>query len=126
MGPAKTLASGRLSRRSPVVGADEAHRPTIGREKAEKRSIAIDNKRAVLSWPRRLKSGRRPDISPDGFDTTPPCPRLPDKRTRSGQHETDVNDPFRTLGSLTLAELFAPRPGQHEVFWMGLESCSLL
>src|SRR6267378_3189974 len=55
MGPATTLASGRLSRRSPVVGADEAHRAAIGREKAEKPSIAIDNKRAVLSWPRRLK-----------------------------------------------------------------------
>jgi hypothetical protein len=27
----------------------------IGPEKAEKPSIAIDNKRAVLSWPRRLK-----------------------------------------------------------------------
>src|SRR5882757_602419 len=55
MGPATTLASGRLSRRSPVGGADEAHRAAIGREKAEKPSIAIDNKRAVLSWPRRLK-----------------------------------------------------------------------
>ena len=55
MGPATTLASGRLFRRSPIVGADEAHRAAIGREKAEKPSIAIDNKRAVLSWPRRLK-----------------------------------------------------------------------
>src|SRR5882757_10895257 len=55
MGPATTLASGRLSRRSPVGDADEAHRAAIGREKAEKPSIAIDNKRAVLSWPRRLK-----------------------------------------------------------------------
>src|SRR5450631_2240569 len=53
--PLATRASGRLSRRSPVVGADEAHRPAIVREKAEKPSIAIDNKRAVLSWPRRLK-----------------------------------------------------------------------
>jgi hypothetical protein len=35
-------------------------------------------------------------------------------------------DPTRTLGSLVLAELFVPRPGQYEVFWMGVGSCSLL
>jgi hypothetical protein len=85
--------------RRPGVGADEAHRAAIGPEKAEKPSIAIDNERVVLSWPRRLKSRRRPDISPDGFDTTP-RPRLPDRRTRSGQHETDVNDPKRTSAVL--------------------------
>jgi hypothetical protein len=32
----------------------------------------------------------------------------------------------RPLGSLVLAELFVPRPGQYEVFWMGVGSCSLI
>jgi len=54
------------------------------------------------------------------------CPFLRVKQTPLLRASMSESDPFRTLGSLTLAELFAPRPGQHEVFWMGLESCSLL
>src|SRR5882762_2655864 len=69
MGPATTLASGRLSRRSPVVGADEAHRPAIGREKAEKPSIAIDNKRgSILAAPAE---------NPDGVPTSVPTVSTP-------------------------------------------------
>ena len=40
--------------------------------------------------------------------------------------EPSTHDPTRTLGALVLAELFLPRPGQYEVFWMGVGSCRLV
>src|SRR4030081_632655 len=97
MGPATNPSFGPFIPRSPVVGADEAHRPAIGREKAEKPSIAIDNERTVLSWPRRLKILTASRHQSRRFrHHTAMSAITPDKRIRGGQHETDVNDPFRS------------------------------
>jgi hypothetical protein len=65
-----------------------------------KPSTPIDNKRAVLSWPRRVKIRTASRHQSRRFHTAM-SEITPDKRTRGGQHETDVNDPDRTLVHLT-------------------------
>jgi hypothetical protein len=55
-----------------------------------------------------------------------PCPELGVEPTCRLDARTSQVDSTRTLGSLVLAELFVPRPGQCEVFWMGVGSCRLV
>ena len=63
------------------------------------------------------------------FETCQPageCPVIGVERKSSVHSQADAIDPTRTLGALVLAELFLPRPGQYEVFWMGVGSCRLV
>jgi hypothetical protein len=80
---------------------------------------------------RRMAENARRPLDKDAWLRLAEQARLPTsflrvKRTAQLRAQTSDFDPTRTLGSLVLAELFVPRPGQYEVFWMGVGSCRLV